>query len=125
MNDKSYAGNHQQHQQSQYNSQQQCHSAMAFCLAGQPVAPPPPSPPSSPSSSQIRQASVRLAHGYMRRVIAEIDSIATSAENEPLREFLLLQGVRFAFRVHQVSPLFAWNGMECNNMGLLDGMDWT
>ena len=44
------SGNHQQHQQSQYNSQQQCHSAMAFCLDGQPVAPPPPSPPPPPSA---------------------------------------------------------------------------
>jgi hypothetical protein len=50
---------------------------------------------------QIKLASVKLARLYMKRVAAELDHLAAGT-GEPLREFLLLQGVRFAFRVHQV-----------------------
>lgn len=49
---------------------------------------------------QIKLASVKLARLYMKRVSDELDN--AGAVNEPVREFLLLQGVRFAFRVHQV-----------------------
>jgi len=49
---------------------------------------------------QIKLASVKLARLYMKRVSAELDQAVSI--NEPMREFLLLQGVRFAFRVHQV-----------------------
>lgn len=37
----------------------------------------------------------------MKRVASELDAL-DGPEKEPNREFLVLQGVRFAFRVHQV-----------------------
>lgn len=37
----------------------------------------------------------------MKRVASELDAL-NEPENEPNREFLVLQGVHFAFRVHQV-----------------------
>lgn len=37
----------------------------------------------------------------MKRVASELDALS-GPEKEPNREFILLQGVRFAFRVHQV-----------------------
>lgn len=37
----------------------------------------------------------------MKRVASELDAL-DGPEKEPNREFLILQGVRFAFRVHQV-----------------------
>lgn len=40
----------------------------------------------------------------MKRVTKELDAMS-GPEKEPNREFLLLQGVRFAFRVHQVISL--------------------
>ena len=46
-------------------------------------------------------ASVQLANKFMKRVASELDALQ-GTEKEPNREFLLLQGVRFAFRVHQV-----------------------
>lgn len=49
---------------------------------------------------QIKLASVKLARLYMKRVSTELEQVGSL--NEPVREFLLLQGVRFAFRVHQV-----------------------
>lgn len=54
---------------------------------------------------QIKVASVKLARVYMTRVAAELEHLAGS-DREPVREFLLLQGVRFAFRVHQVQNSF-------------------
>ncbi|EMS55863.1 hypothetical protein TRIUR3_01863 [Triticum urartu] len=49
---------------------------------------------------KIKLASVQLAKKYMERVTSELDALQ-GTEKEPNREFLLLQGVRFAFRVHQ------------------------
>lgn len=40
----------------------------------------------------------------MKRVSTELEAMS-GPEKEPNREFLLLQGVRFAFRVHQVMPV--------------------
>ena len=40
----------------------------------------------------------------MKRVASELDALS-GPEKEPAREFLILQGVRFAFRVHQVRKL--------------------
>lgn len=40
----------------------------------------------------------------MKRVSTELEAMS-EPEKEPNREFLLLQGVRFAFRVHQVMPV--------------------
>lgn len=52
-------------------------------------------------SLQIKLSSVQLARKYMKRVASELDTMS-GPEKEPNREFLVLQGVRFAFRVHQV-----------------------
>ncbi|CAN0911029.1 Protein CHUP1, chloroplastic, partial [Linum grandiflorum] len=48
--------------------------------------------------SQIKLASVKLAMKYMKRVSAELESVDSPSEEEDL----VVQGVRFAFRVHQV-----------------------
>lgn len=57
---------------------------------------------------QIKLSSVQLAKKYMKRVATELDAL-NGAEKEHNREFLLLQGVRFAFRVHQVRVLSTSN----------------
>ncbi|KAL2900855.1 Protein CHUP1 chloroplastic [Bienertia sinuspersici] len=46
---------------------------------------------------KIKLSSVQLAKKYMKRVSMELDSLS-SLEKEPNREFILLQGIRFAFR---------------------------
>ncbi|PKA46043.1 Protein CHUP1, chloroplastic [Apostasia shenzhenica] len=51
---------------------------------------------------QMKLASVKLAMKYMRRVTSEIEAIAGGPEEEDL----MLQGVRFAFRVHQFAGGF-------------------
>ncbi|XP_057831272.2 protein CHUP1, chloroplastic isoform X1 [Cryptomeria japonica] len=61
---------------------------------------------------KIKLTCVQLAQKYMKRVISELDAIATVPEKEPIREFLLLQGVRFAFRVHQFAGGFDAPSME-------------
>ncbi|CAD5186070.1 unnamed protein product [Musa acuminata subsp. malaccensis] len=50
----------------------------------------------------IKLASVKLAMKYMKRVSSELENIAGSPEEEEL----MLQGVRFAFRVHQFAGGF-------------------
>lgn len=55
---------------------------------------------------QIKLSSVQLARKYMKRVSSELDGLS-GPEKEPNREFLVLQGVRFAFRVHQVRSQFS------------------
>ncbi|KAH0449643.1 hypothetical protein IEQ34_020335 [Dendrobium chrysotoxum] len=52
--------------------------------------------------NQIKLASVKLAMKYMKRVTSEISAIACGPEEEDL----MLQGVRFAFRVHQFAGGF-------------------
>ncbi|KAG0499354.1 hypothetical protein HPP92_004045 [Vanilla planifolia] len=52
--------------------------------------------------SQIKLASVKLAMKYMKRITSEIEAIAGGPEEEDL----MLQGVRFAFRVHQFAGGF-------------------
>ncbi|XP_010925700.1 protein INCREASED PETAL GROWTH ANISOTROPY 1 isoform X4 [Elaeis guineensis] len=52
--------------------------------------------------SQIKLASVKLAMKYMKRVSSELEAIAGGPEEEEL----MLQGVRFAFRVHQFAGGF-------------------
>ncbi|CAK9232252.1 unnamed protein product, partial [Sphagnum troendelagicum] len=54
---------------------------------------------------KIKVASVKLARVYMTRVAVELEHLAGS-DREPVCEFLLLQGVRFAFRVHQFAGGF-------------------
>ena len=50
---------------------------------------------------QIKQASINLAKMYMQRVAMELESVRNS-ERESSQEALLLQGVHFAYRTHQV-----------------------
>lgn len=62
---------------------------------------------------KIKLATVQLARKYMKRVSLELDSAgAVSSVKEPQREFLLLQGVRFAFRVHQFAGGFDADSMR-------------
>ncbi|CAN6234261.1 unnamed protein product [Urochloa humidicola] len=60
---------------------------------------------------KIKLASVQLANKYMKRVASELDALE-GTEKEPNREFLLLQGVRFAFRVHQFAGGFDAESMK-------------
>ncbi|KAK8970768.1 hypothetical protein KSP40_PGU020903 [Platanthera guangdongensis] len=53
-------------------------------------------------SLQIKFASVKLARKYLKRVAAELQAMGAS-DKGPALEYMLLQGVRFAFRIHQVS----------------------
>ncbi|XP_057544874.1 protein CHUP1, chloroplastic-like [Amaranthus tricolor] len=52
--------------------------------------------------SQIKLASVKLAMKYMKRVSAELEAVGSGPEEEEL----IVQGVRFAFRVHQFAGGF-------------------
>ena len=49
---------------------------------------------------QMKLSSLRLAREFMKRVTKELESNEASQEDN-----LLVQGVRFAFRVHQVGIL--------------------
>ncbi|GJV84228.1 protein CHUP1, chloroplastic [Tanacetum coccineum] len=60
---------------------------------------------------KIKLASVQLARKYMKRVASELDALE-GPEKEPNREFLVLQGVRFAFRVHQFAGGFDSESMK-------------
>ncbi|GAU23510.1 hypothetical protein TSUD_39890 [Trifolium subterraneum] len=60
---------------------------------------------------KIKLSSVQLANMYMKRIASELD-ILSGPENEPTREFLILQGVRFAFRVHQFAGGFDTESMK-------------
>lgn len=53
-------------------------------------------------TSQIKLASVKLAMKYMKRVSAELEAVGGGPEEEEL----IVQGVRFAFRVHQLAGGF-------------------
>lgn len=53
---------------------------------------------------QIKFGSVNLAKKYMKRVATEIQSKA-ALEKDPALDYMLLQGVRFAFRIHQVCSM--------------------
>lgn len=60
---------------------------------------------------KIKLSSVQLAKKYMKRVSMELDSLS-GPEKEPNREFILLQGIRFAFRVHQFAGGFDAESMK-------------
>ncbi|CAI9756111.1 unnamed protein product [Fraxinus pennsylvanica] len=60
---------------------------------------------------KIKLSSVQLARKYMKRVASELDA-TNEPEKEPNREFLILQGVRFAFRVHQFAGGFDAESMK-------------
>ncbi|GMP74384.1 hypothetical protein CsSME_00031818 [Camellia sinensis var. sinensis] len=53
-------------------------------------------------SMQIKLASVKLAMKHMKRVSAELEIVGGGPEEEEL----IVQGVRFAFRVHQFAGGF-------------------
>lgn len=61
---------------------------------------------------KIKLATVQLAGKYMKRVADELDASSASPAQDPRREFLLLQGVRFAFRVHQFAGGFDAKSMR-------------
>ncbi|XP_043689785.1 protein CHUP1, chloroplastic-like [Telopea speciosissima] len=54
---------------------------------------------------QIKFGSVKLAKKYMRRVAVELQSKGAS-DKDPALDYMLLQGVRFAFRIHQFAGGF-------------------
>ncbi|KAG8043276.1 hypothetical protein GUJ93_ZPchr0010g8772 [Zizania palustris] len=58
--------------------------------------------------SQIKLQSVKLAMKYLRRVSSELEAI----KGGPDEEDLMLQGVRFAFRVHQFAGGFDGDTMR-------------
>lgn len=60
---------------------------------------------------KIKLSSVQLAKKYMKRVASELDAM-NEPEKEPNKEFLILQGVRFAFRVHQFAGGFDAESMK-------------
>ncbi|XP_044508715.1 protein CHUP1, chloroplastic-like [Mangifera indica] len=56
-------------------------------------------------TSKIKFGSVKLAKKYMKRVAMELQS-KTGMEKDPAMDYMLLQGVRFAFRIHQFAGGF-------------------
>ncbi|XP_075483329.1 protein INCREASED PETAL GROWTH ANISOTROPY 1-like isoform X1 [Primulina tabacum] len=77
---------------------------------------------------QIKLASVKLAIKYMKRVLAELELIGGGGS--PEEEELIVQGVKFAFRVHQFAGGFdvetmktfqelrdkaRWCNIQCHN----------
>eukprot|EP00268_Persea_americana_P013310 TRINITY_DN15798_c0_g1_i2.p1 TRINITY_DN15798_c0_g1~~TRINITY_DN15798_c0_g1_i2.p1 ORF type:complete len:116 (-),score=21.23 TRINITY_DN15798_c0_g1_i2:327-674(-) len=55
--------------------------------------------------SKIKFGSVKLAKKYMQRVAMELQLMGAS-DKDPALEYMLLQGVRFAFRMHQFAGGF-------------------
>ncbi|KAB1222899.1 Protein CHUP1, chloroplastic [Morella rubra] len=55
--------------------------------------------------SKIKFGSVTLAKKYIKRVAMELQSKA-ALEKDPAMDYMLLQGVRFAFRIHQFAGGF-------------------
>ncbi|CAL0300993.1 unnamed protein product [Lupinus luteus] len=55
--------------------------------------------------SKIKLGSVKLAKKYMKRVAMELQAKST-LEKDPAMDYMLLQGVRFAFRIHQFAGGF-------------------
>ncbi|KAM7484510.1 hypothetical protein LguiA_000519 [Lonicera macranthoides] len=60
---------------------------------------------------KIKLLSVQLARKYMKRVASELDALV-GPEKEQNRELLVLQGIRFAFRVHQFAEGFDAESMK-------------
>ena len=58
---------------------------------------------------QIKLASVKLAMKYMKRVSGELEM----AGGIPEEEELIVQGVKFAFRIHQVIDCFLFKFFYC------------
>ncbi|KAF5820665.1 putative protein CHUP1 [Helianthus annuus] len=60
---------------------------------------------------QIKLESVKLAKQYMRRVATELQTKGTM-EKDSSMDYMLLQGVRFAFRIHQFAGGFDADTMQ-------------
>ncbi|CAH1419628.1 unnamed protein product, partial [Lactuca virosa] len=71
---------------------------------------------------QIKLGSVKLAKQYMRRVATELQIKGTSDKDSSM-DYMLLQGVRFAFRIHQFAGGFDVDTMhafeELRNVALV------
>ncbi|WOL16226.1 protein CHUP1, chloroplastic-like [Canna indica] len=61
--------------------------------------------------SKIKFGSVKLAKMYMKRVATELQVMGVS-NKDPALEYMLLQGVRFAFRIHQFAGGFDAETMD-------------
>ncbi|CAL9163313.1 unnamed protein product [Musa hybrid cultivar] len=61
--------------------------------------------------SKIKFGSVKLAKMYMKRVATELQTMGVS-NKDPALEYMLLQGVRFAFRIHQFAGGFDSETMD-------------
>ncbi|XRB19849.1 CHUP1-like protein [Pseudoscourfieldia marina] len=63
---------------------------------------------------ECRMATVDLARAYMTRVIRQVELIGQDPSmcDDPQREYLLLEGVRFAFRCHQFAGGFDAQAMS-------------
>ncbi|KAK6916907.1 hypothetical protein RJ641_017658 [Dillenia turbinata] len=61
--------------------------------------------------SKIKLGSVRLAKKYMKRVAMELQSKGV-IEKDPTMDYMLLQGVRFAFHIHQFAGGFDTDTMH-------------
>ncbi|GMP71566.1 hypothetical protein CsSME_00029917 [Camellia sinensis var. sinensis] len=72
--------------------------------------------------SKIKFGSVKLAKKYMKRVAMELQAKGTS-EKDSAMDYMLLQGVRFAFRIHQFAGGFDAETMaafeELRNLALV------
>ncbi|KAG8482020.1 hypothetical protein CXB51_026870 [Gossypium anomalum] len=56
--------------------------------------------------SKIKQGTVKLGKRYMKRVAMEVQLKATMEKDDPSMDYMLLQGVKFAFRIHQFAGGF-------------------
>ncbi|CAA6669943.1 unnamed protein product [Spirodela intermedia] len=61
--------------------------------------------------SKIKISSMKLANKYMRRIFMELQAAAVSYK-DPAMEYMLLQGVRFALRIHQFAGGFDGETMQ-------------
>lgn len=72
--------------------------------------------------SKIKFGSVKLAKKYMKRVATELQAKGASEKDSAL-DYMLLQGVRFAFRIHQFAGGFDAETMyafeELRNLALV------
>jgi len=62
---------------------------------------------------QIKQSSMTLVKMYMKRLTMELKSIQNS-DRESSQDSLLLQGVHFAYRAHQVFFLVTFKACKRN-----------
>ncbi|VFQ97420.1 unnamed protein product [Cuscuta campestris] len=67
--------------------------------------------------SKIKLGSVKLAKLYMKRVAMELQSKGggSSSDKDTSMDYMLLQGVRFAFRIHQFA-----GGFDAETMGAFE-----